>query len=76
MNVPDRPHLEEFGQRVLARELADGIPLDRVLVLLTEAGLAQRIGKTPINATLQLVCRDHEIRDEEFILRDWRVLPF
>ena len=56
--------------------MPEGIPLDRVLALLTDAGLAQHLGQTPINATLQLVCPDHEVRDHEFVLRDWRVLPF
>ncbi len=76
MNVPDRARLEEFGTKVLERELVGGIPLDHALVLLTKSGLAPCIGKTPFNATLQLGCRDHEVRDAEFILRDWRVYPF
>jgi hypothetical protein len=76
MNVPDRARLQDFCETVLKGEMPDGIPLDRVLQLLTEAGLVERIGKTPFNATLQLVCRDHEVRSNEFILRDWKVLPF
>lgn len=50
--------------------------MEEVLRLLEAADLARFTRKYPINATLQMVCRDHEVRDGEFILRDCRVLPF
>ena len=76
MNLENRAPLERLCQGKLAAEIVNGIPLDRVLELLGVAGLADRIGKMPINTTLQLVCCDHEIRDKEFVFRECRVLPF
>jgi hypothetical protein len=51
-----------------------GISMERVLTLLEAADLTQFLQKYPIRATLQMVCRDHEIRDGEFVFRDCRVL--
>lgn len=76
MAVRDRSRLITFCETTLADETAQGVPLDRVLSLIQQTGLSQYIGKTPINTTLQLTCRDHEMKDGEFILRDARVLPF
>ena len=76
MNVPDRSQLLSFCEDVLRSRLRVGLDHDRILALLQDAGLAAFIGKMPINATLQLTCRDHEIGDGEFIFRDCKVLAF
>jgi hypothetical protein len=76
MNVPDRSQLQSFCEDDLRSRLQVGLDHDRILALLQEAGLAAFVGKMPINATLQLTCRDHEIRDSEFVFRDCSVLPF
>ena len=49
--------------------------MEDILHMLHEANLERYIGKFPINSTLQMVCRDHEFRDGEFVLRACRVLP-
>jgi len=49
--------------------------MDDVLKTLDAAHLTQFLQKYPIRATLQMVCRDHEVRDAEFVLRDCRVIP-
>jgi hypothetical protein len=76
MAPPKLAPLRSFGATKLAKEIVEGVTLDRVLTLLGGAGLSQYVGKTPASATLQLTCRDHEVRDHEFVFRDWSVLPF
>ena len=68
--------LKSFCKSVLSAKLRRGLDHDGVLRLLERAGLAQFIGATPIGATLQLVCRDHELSGAEFIFRDCQVLAF
>jgi hypothetical protein len=53
-----------------------GVSMEDVLALLEAADLTQFLQKYPIRATLQMICRDHEVRNGEFVLRDCRVLPF
>jgi hypothetical protein len=76
MKVPDASVLRSFCEATLSLELEQGIPFDRVLQLLDQAGLGGSVGQMPSNATLQLGCRDHEVREGEFVMRDCQVLPF
>jgi hypothetical protein len=76
MGIPDRARLEAFSRDVLAPAMTPGVSMEDVLRMLDAAGLTQFLQKYPIRATLQIVCRDHEVRDGEFVLRDCRVLPF
>jgi hypothetical protein len=76
MSIPDINQLEWFCERTLAEAMVSGVSTEEVLELLKAAQLNRFLGRFPINATLQMVCRDHEVRDGEFILRDSRVLPF
>ena len=50
--------------------------MDEVLIALRDAGYYDCIGRTPIAATVQLLCVGHEVRDREFILLYSRVLDF
>jgi len=76
MGIPDSSRLEAFCADTLAPAMASGVSMEDVLILLEAANLTQFLQKYPIRATLQMVCRDHEVRDGEVILRDCRVLPF
>lgn len=75
LGIPDPRQLEAFCLGELAPAMATGVTMDQVLSLMEAAGLTQFQQKYPIRATLQMVCRDHELRDGEFVLRDCRVLP-
>jgi hypothetical protein len=74
MGILDRASLEKFSSDLLSPAMITGISMERVLTLLEAADLTQFLQKYPIRATLQMVCRDHEIRDGEFVFRDCRVL--
>jgi len=50
--------------------------MDEVLVALRNTGYYDCIDKTPIEARVQLISVDHEVRDHEFLLRYKRVLDF
>jgi len=76
MGIPDRTRLESFCAHTLSPAMASGVSMDDVLEMLDAANLTQFLQKYPIRATLQMVCRDHDVRDAEFVLRDCRVLPF
>jgi hypothetical protein len=74
MGIPDRTRLESFCINTLSPAMAAGVSMENVLTLLEAADLTQFLQKYPIRATLQMICRDHEVRDGEFVLRDCRVL--
>jgi hypothetical protein len=74
LGIPDPSDLQAFCETTLAPAMSEGISMDEALELLRSADLAQYVYKYPIKATLQMVCRDHETRDGEFVLRECRVL--
>ena len=76
MGIPDRSELEAFCETTLRPAMAAGLFMEDVLPLLDAADLTQFLQKYPIRATLQMVSREHEVRDDEFVLRDPRVLSF
>ena len=75
MRVPEFVTLEDFCRRALTPAMTSGMSMEDVLQLLQKANLDRCVGKFPINATLQMVCHDHEMREGEFILRACRSLP-
>jgi hypothetical protein len=76
MGIPDRNELEKFCDTTLSPAMTAGLTMEDVLQLLDAADLTRFLQTYPIRATLQMVSRDHEMRDDEFVLRDHRVLPF
>jgi len=74
MRVPNVDRLKSFCDQTLAPQIGSGMNMEEILKLLDQSALASYIDQFPINATLQLLCRDHEVRDGEFIMRDCRVL--
>ena len=76
MRIPNFGMLESFCSDILTKSMALGLCMEEVLKLLESAGLSQFIAKYPINATLQMVGRDHEIQNGEFLFHDFHVLPF
>ncbi len=74
MGVPDRRELDVFCKNTLSPAMDPGIAMDDVLKMLDEANLARFVSQYPITATLQMVCRDHEVRNGEFVLRSCKVL--
>jgi len=75
MNVSDRQSLLSFCES-FSEEISRGLTLAQIYERLGAAKFLDRIGKFPINATLQLVCRDHEMMNDEFVFRTARVLNF
>jgi hypothetical protein len=75
MNLEDAKLLSSFCSSI-DPALAQGMNMDQIIELLAAAGLADRIGKFPITATLQLICRNHEVLNDEFIFRECRTLGF
>jgi len=74
--VSDREQLRAACSKHLGGSIENGMTMDEVLIALRDAGYYNCIGKTPIAATVQLLCVGHEVRDREFILRYSRVLDF
>lgn len=72
----DRGRLRSACDLHLGASVENGLTMDEVLANLRNAGYYECIGKTPRNATIQLISVDHEVRDNEFVLRYKRVLDF
>jgi hypothetical protein len=72
----DRERLRAACARYLGASGQAGLTMDEVLVALQSAGYYDCIGKTPIEATVQLISTGHEVWEREFILRYSRVLDF
>jgi hypothetical protein len=62
---------EIFGDRIDA-----GFTIPQVLGLLREHGLEKNRHELPQQVTLQLTCINHELRSDEFVHKEYRVLPF
>jgi len=60
--------------KMLANRIDIGVTLDEVLALLHAEGLDSHTRKYPVQATLQLVSPNHELRGDEFVYRRYRVL--
>jgi hypothetical protein len=76
MGVLRPSRLRSFCKSVLRPQLCKGLNHDGVLRLLEQAELGQFIGAMPTTATLQLICRNHEVDGAEFIFRDCQVMHF
>jgi len=72
----DRERLRAACDLHLGASIQNGLTMDEVLVALRNAGYYDCIDKTPIEARVQLISVDHEVRDHEFLLRYKRVLDF
>jgi len=72
----DRERLKAACALHLGASIENGLTMGEVLAALRNAGYYDYIGKTPRNATVQLISVDHEVRDNEFLLRYKRVLDF
>jgi hypothetical protein len=74
MRVPKIELLESFCSEKLLPPMRDGLAMDDILRIMEEAGMDLYANKLPINATLQVGCRDHEMRDGEFVFRTCRTI--
>lgn len=72
----DREQLRAACAVYLGVSTKHGMTMDEVLAALRNAGYYEHSGKLPINATIQLLSVDHEVRNHEFLLRYQRVLDF
>jgi hypothetical protein len=60
-------------QEVFA-DIADGLTNDKILERMAATTLAGFAPKTIRNATLQFVCKDHELHDNEYVFREVQLL--
>jgi hypothetical protein len=72
MRVPVFHRLEAFCTNVLAPAMTPGVSMEQILQLMKAEDLEAFLNKYPINATLQVVSRDHEMKDGAFIFRACR----
>lgn len=63
-------------EQILADQIGQGMTVREVLGVLQEHGLLENMGNLPKQVTLQLTCVNHELRDDEFVCREFRTLPF
>lgn len=72
----DVSSFQQLCSDMLASRIASGITLDEVLTLLRERDLEKHIAATPIQVTLQLTSKGHELRGGDFLYRTYRILGF
>ena len=76
LNVPasaGKEYIERLIQDLFVG-INEGMTNDEILQRIASSQLAVYIGKYPINATLQLRCKDHELRINEYVFRDVQLL--
>ena len=66
----------DLCNEMLAARIDDGVTLDDVLILLRQRGLDSHMSIYPAQVTLQLVSVNHELRNDEFVFRRYRVLKY
>ena len=73
-----KKEIADFGERcrrILAARIQAGLTIREVLQLLAEHGMEENRHELPRQMTLQLVCINHELRGDEFVHKEYRVLP-
>jgi hypothetical protein len=77
--LPSRRALRTFAvdfKRVFDRAIQRGMTSDAILAEITGTKYSRALGKMPNTATLQFVCRDHEVSRKELVYREMSVLDF
>ena len=74
--IPDElvSDLPSMCERVLVPRIGQGLTTPEVLKLLGDEGLIRYKSQNPAQVTLQLTCVDHEIKLNEFVFREFRML--
>lgn len=67
---------QQLCSDMLSSRIASGVTIDEVLMLLRERDLEKHIAATPIQVTLQLTSKGHELRGNDFLFRTYRTLGF
>jgi hypothetical protein len=66
--------LPSMWERILAPRIGPGLTIPEVLKLLAAEDLIRYKSQNPTRGTLQLTCVDHEIKLNEFVFREFRML--
>lgn len=61
---------------MLRDKIAAGMTLKEILLLVAKSGLGKHLGRVPQQRTLQLTSINHELRSDEFVYTQYRVLNF
>lgn len=76
LNVPDsvgRDDIHRLVHDVFTGIGEHGLTNEEILQRITVSQLAQYVSSGMSNATLQFLCKDHELRDNEYVYRDAKV---
>jgi hypothetical protein len=77
--LPRRSDFKRFKREfeaVFSSPLAEGVTSDGILKVIAESDFASCFGDTPCDATLQFICKDHEIRRRNLVYRELQVHNF
>lgn len=74
-----KKEISRFSKRceqTFAGRINAGLSIPETLQLLADHGLEKNRHELPQQLTLQLICIDHELRDNDFVHREYRILSF
>ena len=77
--LPRRSDFKRFKREfeaVFSGPLAEGMTSDAILKVIAQSDFASYLGDRPRDATLQLICKDHEVRRRNLIYRELNVHNF
>ena len=77
--LPRRSDFKRFQREYEAAfsgPLAEGMTGDAILKVIAQSDFASHLGDSPRDATLQFICKDHEVRRRNLIYRELQVHNF
>ena len=77
--LPRRSDFKRFKrafEAVFSVPLAEGLTSDAIVKVITQSDFASHFGERPRDATLQFICKDHEVRRRNLIYRELKVYNF
>ncbi len=77
--LPRRSDFKKFKREfeaIFSVLLAEGLTSDAILKVIAQSDFASHFGERPRDATLQFICKDHEIRRRNLVYRELEVHNF
>jgi hypothetical protein len=77
--LPRRADFRKFKREfeaIFSGPLAEGVTSDAILKAIAQSDFASHLGDTPRDATLQFICKDHEVKRRNLIYRELKVQNF
>ena len=78
-SLPDNYSFDKFNSRIndlFDGKIDSGLTIDEINTIISKTELEEFKGKYPVDARIQIICKDHEIKNKEFIFREVKTFNF